>query len=148
MTRKIKSAIRPTERCICHELRRLTRLVTAHYDHILAPSGLRITQFSILAQIDALGSVTVSKLARLMASDSTTVLRNINSLIRQNLVKVAVGADKRERIIALTPKGRASLQGAFNHWRRAQESFRNIVGTEGAIDLLRAIKRTAPAFGA
>jgi len=102
----------------------------------------------MLAQIDALGSVTVSKLARLMASDSTTVLRNMNSLIRQHLVKVEAGADKRERIISLTPKGRASLRGAFSDWQQAQELFRNIVGIEAAKDLLRAIKRAVQALGA
>jgi hypothetical protein len=37
--------------CACTTLRRAARAVTAAYDAALAPSGLRITQFSILRKL-------------------------------------------------------------------------------------------------
>ena len=37
--------------CACSTLRRAARAVTAVYDAALAPSGLRITQFSILRKL-------------------------------------------------------------------------------------------------
>lgn len=148
MTRTKRPAISPRERCICHELRKLTRLVTSHYDRALAPSRLKITQFSLLAQVDAVGAISVSELAQLMAADDTTVLRAVNGLVRHKLVEVDVGADKRERVVALTPKGRAAIRGAFSHWQRAQETFRDAVGIQSVKSLLRAIKRTMAAVDA
>ena len=41
--------------CACITLRRAARAVTAAYDAALAPSGLRITQFSILRRLARLG---------------------------------------------------------------------------------------------
>ena len=49
--------------CTCTTLRRATRAVTAAYDAALAPSGLRITQFSILRKLARLGPLPVKRLA-------------------------------------------------------------------------------------
>jgi hypothetical protein len=37
--------------CNCHALRQATRRVTQLYDHLLAPLGLRATQFSLLTEV-------------------------------------------------------------------------------------------------
>jgi len=37
--------------CVCNTLRMVTRVVTQLYDDCLRSSGLRVTQFSILAAI-------------------------------------------------------------------------------------------------
>jgi hypothetical protein len=41
--------------CVCSTLRMVSRAVTQLYDDILRPSGLRVTQFSILGAIARLG---------------------------------------------------------------------------------------------
>ena len=43
--------------CVCSTLRMVSRAVTQLYDDILRPSGLRVTQFSILATIARSGRV-------------------------------------------------------------------------------------------
>src|SRR5258705_10557050 len=44
--------------CVCSTLRMVTRAVPQLYDDILRPSGLRVTQFSILGSIERLGAAT------------------------------------------------------------------------------------------
>src|SRR5437016_14005353 len=45
--------------CVCNTLRMVTRVVTQVYDDCLRPSGLRVTQFSILAAIARLGEASL-----------------------------------------------------------------------------------------
>ena len=47
------SVPKPTSGCTCYRLRKLTRRITQHYDTRLAPSGLRVTQYSLLAHLCA-----------------------------------------------------------------------------------------------
>ena len=65
---------------------KVTRLRAA-----LAPSGLRITQFSILRKLARLGPVPVTRLAAEAALDRSTMGRNLNPLERRGLVRIEVG---------------------------------------------------------
>ena len=69
--------------CACTTLRRAARAVTAAYDAALAPSGLRITQFSILRRLARLGPLPVTRLAAEAALDRSTMGRNLNPLERR-----------------------------------------------------------------
>jgi DNA-binding MarR family transcriptional regulator len=104
--------------CACATLRRAARAVTAAYDAALAPSGLRITQFSILRRLARLGPLPVTRLASEVALDRSTMGRNLNPLERRGLVRIKVGnADQRERIAYLTAAGEAAIAAAVPHWR-------------------------------
>src|SRR5881396_1902384 len=48
--------------CVCNTLRMVTRAVTQLYDDVLRPSGLRVTQFSILATIARMGEANLKVL--------------------------------------------------------------------------------------
>ena len=52
-----------TQDCICLAVRQAARHVTQSYDQFLAPAGLRITQFSILAKLKRKGPMTINALA-------------------------------------------------------------------------------------
>ena len=66
--------------CNCSTLRSATRVLTQAYDEVLRPSGLRTTQFSILARLAGVGPVPLSELAELLAMDRTTLARNLRPL--------------------------------------------------------------------
>ena len=101
--------------CACAALRRAARA----YDAALAPSGLRITQFSILRR---LGPLPVTRLAAEAVLDRSTMGRNLNPLERRGLVRIKVGnADQRERIAHLTAAGETAIAAALPHWRKAQK---------------------------
>ena len=114
--------------CACGTLRRAARAVTAAYDAALAPSGLRITQFSILRKLARLGPLPVTRLAAEAALDRSTMGRNLNPLERRGLVRIEVGnVDQRERVAHLTAAGEAAIEAALPHWRKAQERIAALV---------------------
>jgi DNA-binding MarR family transcriptional regulator len=53
-----------TNECICINLRRTTQMITQYYDVLLTPSGLKLTQFSLLQQIRLREPVSITELAR------------------------------------------------------------------------------------
>jgi len=125
-----------SEECTCLAVRQAARHVTQFYDRNLARSGLRITQFSILAKLRRAGPTTINELAALMVMDRTTLGRNVVPLQRGGLVKiVADPGDRRRRKLVLTAAGTARLQGASQAWRRAQARFASAFGAERAADL-------------
>lgn len=108
--------------CLCISLRRAARAVTASYDAAMEPSGLRITQFSILRMLGRRGPISVKRLAAEAALDRSTMGRNLDPLERRGLVRITVGeADQRERVAALTQAGEAAIAAALPFWRAAQE---------------------------
>jgi DNA-binding MarR family transcriptional regulator len=114
--------------CACTTLRRAAREVTAVYDAALAPSGLRITQFSILCKLASLGPLPVTRLAAEAALDRSTMGRNLNPLERRGLVRIEVGnVDQGERVAYLTAAGEAAIEAALPYWRKAQERIAALV---------------------
>src|SRR5580704_14992247 len=70
-------ALSGPEDCNCLAVRQAARHITQFYDQFLAASGLRTTQFSILAKLRRLGPMTINALAADMVMDRTTLGRNI-----------------------------------------------------------------------
>src|SRR5206468_64193 len=101
------------ERCVCLAVRQAARHVTQFYDQFLAPSGLRTTQFSILAMLRRLGPITINALAADLVMDRTTLGRNILPLEREGLITVTKGtSDRRSKELRLTEAGRERLRHA------------------------------------
>src|SRR5215472_12570227 len=73
--------------CVCSTLRMVSRAVTQLYDDMLRPSGLRVTQFSILAAIARLGAANLKHLERALAIDQTTLTRSLNLLERDRVIE-------------------------------------------------------------
>jgi DNA-binding MarR family transcriptional regulator len=135
------------EVCNLLALRQATRRLTQVYDHFLAPSGVRGTQFSILARLRRDGPATIGDLAEAMVMDRTTMARNLKPLQRSRLVTVAPGADRRRREIRLTDKGLATIDEALPLWRRAQQHFETRYGrgeAEKLREMLRDVVLTEP----
>src|SRR5213593_619310 len=82
-------------RCVCNTLRMVTRTVTQLYDDILRPSGLRVTQFSMLAAIGRMGEASLKQLEDALAIDQTTLTRSLNLLERDGLIERASHTDGR-----------------------------------------------------
>ena len=116
--------------CVCTRVRRLDRSLTRLYDDALAPSGPRVTQYALLSRLAALGPVTLSRLADAMATDRTTLTRNLAPLERAGFVAVAAGADRRTRLVRLIGNGEAALSRARPFWRAAQERVTTGFGRE------------------
>lgn len=117
--------------CHCGALRRAARRMSQFYDGKLAPTGLRSTQYSILALLHHVGEVPINELARRMDLDRTTAGKNLRPLERDGLIAIAPSAtDARSRVIALTAKGTAQLMTAVPLWREAQQQFEKSNGLD------------------
>ena len=132
--------------CNCLALRQASRYVTGVYDQVLSEAGLRVTQFSILYTLLGLGPMTVNQMSTQLVMDRTTLTRNLKPLERDALVTTGPSEhDKRERVIGLTPAGKAKVKAVLPLWRRAQETFERNFGSERAVELralLRAVVET------
>jgi DNA-binding MarR family transcriptional regulator len=106
--------------CACKRLRRAARAVTQLYDEALRPSGLRITQFTLLVAVAMGEPVPITRLADALSLDRTTLARDLKPLAGRGLVEITAGADRRMRVVRLTGPGREALGRAYPLWRRAQ----------------------------
>ena len=140
--------IKSVRTCACFNLRKAARAVTQLYDEVLAPSGLRGTQFSVLAVISAAGPATMTDLADILVMDRTTLTRNLKPLLDRALVERGEGEDRRQRPIAITPAGRDALGQALPFWEKAQARIAGGLGAarwKGMIeDLNTAIRLARP----
>ncbi len=116
--------------CACFNVRKAARAITQLYDDVLRPSGLRVTQFSILAVTRRLGPVTVTRLAEETVTDRTTLTRNLKVLSQQKLVRIVPGDDRREREVSLTDRGRAAVAQAYPMWKDVQAQVAQRLGRE------------------
>lgn len=121
--------------CVCGRLRRAARALTQLYDDVMEPSGLRITQFSIIRALLRCGPVRITELARLALLDRTALSRTLEPLVARGLVRIVPGRDARTREVALTRSGKAAYERALPHWRDAQAAVEREIG-ESRIDTL------------
>jgi DNA-binding MarR family transcriptional regulator len=134
---------RKIEICNCFAVRQAARHITQFYDQYLAHTGLRTTQYSILAKLDRMGPLTIGALAEAMVMDRTTLGRNIKPLVREKLV--AVGrerSDRRRKMLRLTAAGTKRVRAAEAAWREAQAKFEAVYGRREAKtlrEMLRAV---------
>ena len=127
--------------CICLAVRQAARHVTQFYDALLAPSGLRTTQFSLLAKLRRQGPMTINALAAEMVMDRTTLGRNVLPLERDGLIRIESGpCDRRSKQLHLTKRGEKRLELAVQRWVEAQTRFESAFGS-GRTSELRGLLR-------
>jgi DNA-binding MarR family transcriptional regulator len=124
--------------CVCVNLRRAARAVSQIYDDALAPSGIKITQFSLLRGVQRNEPVAISVLADELDLDRTTMARNLAPLERDGLVTLAAGEDQRVTEVRLTAKGSAVVARAYPLWEQAQAEIARRLAP-GRVDQLREI---------
>lgn len=116
--------------CVCVNIRRASRAVTKIYDQALKPSGLKVTQFSALMNIDAHGPLNTSALAKILMLERTTLVRNLKLLESAGFIENSPSPDPRERQISITELGRHAIGQAQTHWRAVQLQMKQQIGTE------------------
>ena len=121
--------------CTNFKLRQLTRLVSQHCEPHFAESGLKTTQYSLLAHIDYLGPIAPGELARRMDLDASTLTRNLQPLIQGGWVEMGPGDDARSRTVQVTPEGHAKRQVMKADWKRAQLALNDKLGDERVLKL-------------
>ena len=109
--------------CHCTRLRRAAHAVTRRYDEALAPTGLTVTQFSLMRTISRLEQPHISALAEATGLERSTLGRNLRPLEKAALIEFDQGEDARTKLVRLSRKGKRALEGALPMWQLAQEEL-------------------------
>lgn len=125
--------------CVCYNLRKAARATTRLYEDFLKPTGLRVTQFSVLMATHLRGPITVTKLADLTVTERTTLTRNLTVLEKKGFLHIEAGKDRRERQVTISEKGREAVMAAIPLWDMAQARIEKGLGKDRTGSFLQDI---------
>jgi DNA-binding MarR family transcriptional regulator len=108
--------------CVCTGARRRSRDLTRVFEKAMRGSGVRGTQFTLLATLVQTGPIPTTRLADLQGLERTTLTRNLSRLVRDGLVRIDEGEDRRVRKVSITPTGEEAARRAFPFWKKAQDA--------------------------
>ncbi len=130
LNKKEKAKIQACAGCVCFNLRMAARVITQVYDKALKPTGIRATQFPILAVLAMNGPDSISSLSRFMAMNRTTLTRNLKPIEKLGFIRIENGVDKRSKTVALTEKGEAIIKEILPIWDKVQKQVLRTMGAD------------------
>jgi DNA-binding MarR family transcriptional regulator len=137
-----ETTIHVRDTCLCLAVQRAARALARRFDDALRPYDLTNGQFSLLMSLNRPSPPNLSSVASLLAMDRTTLTAALKPLERRGLVKVVVDpADKRSRLMALTPDGMHLLSEVVPIWKKSHGKLEELL-TAGEHDrLLNGLKK-------
>jgi DNA-binding MarR family transcriptional regulator len=126
---------------MCASLRRTSRALTLLYEEALRPTGLRVTQFTVLQTLSLAGEVTQGELGQILAMDSTTLTRTLNIMGRHGWIAKRRGEDRREWRMRLSKAGQIQFKQVLPHWEKAQTKLRRELGDELSNNLMKLTQK-------
>jgi DNA-binding MarR family transcriptional regulator len=142
----VKPSLRSESPCIVAAMRAATRRLTQLYDEAIAPTGLRITQFHILAELErrAVDPPTVGELAEILTMERSALGQTLRPLARDGLIDL--GHDKRDgrrRPVKLTKAGKGKVARGRRYWAGAHEKFEHFFGENHMVVLRETLRDIA-----
>jgi DNA-binding MarR family transcriptional regulator len=129
--------------CLCLHVQRAARTLARRFDDELRPIGLTNGQFSLMMSLNRPEPAPMAAVASLLGMDRTTLTAALKPLQRRGLLSITRDpADRRGRLLKLTPRGQRLLASAVPVWKRTHASVDAVLGRGGADRLrkdLRAI---------
>ena len=130
--------------CIASAMRAASRRMTLLYDEVMAPSGLRVTQFNILSELQRRSAEppTVSELADILTMERSALGQTLHTLKKDGLVVLdRDDRDSRRRPVSLTQAGRRAVARGRPYWEKAHTRFARFFGDATALADLRTTLR-------
>jgi DNA-binding MarR family transcriptional regulator len=136
---EVARSVRDT--CLCFHFQRAARAVARRFDEAFRPLDLTSGQFTLMMSLSRGEPRNLGTVAAALAMDRTTLTANLKPLERRGLVRVRVDeADRRSRLLSLTPSGRRLIAAAMPLWRQTQAAIeRLVVGPDRLRSDLRAL---------
>jgi DNA-binding MarR family transcriptional regulator len=123
--------------CLCLHVQRAARALARRFDDALRSLDLTNGQFSLLMFLNRPEPPGMAAVASLLAMDRTTLTAALKPLQRRCLLKIAANrADRRGRLMTLTPKGRRLLARAVPVWKSTHLAVEGLL-CDGDPDRLR-----------
>lgn len=130
------------EKQLCFRLYTVSRLVTQAYRPYFEPLGITYPQYLVLLILWEQDNLPVSDIASRLMLDTNTVTPLLQRMEREGLVARTRGTvDSRQRIVSLTPRGRAMQEKAKDipaclsrKWEGNNPSIEEIVAMTKTLD--------------
>ncbi|MBQ4649793.1 MAG: winged helix-turn-helix transcriptional regulator [Firmicutes bacterium] len=116
--------------CLCINMRHITNVITKLYDKYLEPSGLTVSQYSLLRHIQRYQPCSIETLASSMFIDRTTISRTLKPLAPKGLFEDISPENSRCHMYQLTEKGEQFVTEARKLWLQAQSKIETTLGPE------------------
>ncbi len=116
--------------CYCIGIRRAANAVTSFYDSALEPTGLTVNQFSLLKNLDCLGSGSISDIAAYVGLERTTLTRTLKPLAAGGYIQDVSERGRRGKKLQLTDLGKETLNKGIPLWESVQSEIENRLGKE------------------
>jgi len=131
--------------CLCLHARMTARALTRHYNQELAPSGLEVTEFSLLGSMSLELDDSITDMAKRLAFERSTLVRSLKRLERRGLISTSSTGGRAVKF-ALTPAGRMALQQAQPLWLIAQLKVKDQLpdNAEPTLMMLDTLRRATP----
>lgn len=114
-----ETTLRVRDQCLCLATQRAARALARKFDDAFRPLDLTSGQFSLLMSLNRPAPPSIGAVASLLVMDRTTLTANLKPLAKRRLLQIVVDpADKRSRLLRLTPAGLALLKRAVPIWER------------------------------
>lgn len=126
------------QHCTNSAIRRAARQLGQLYDDIVATSGLKGTQVTLMSQIARSGKegTPLKPLAEGLVMDLSALGHTLKPLTRDGLVElISDERDGRVRRARLTPLGAQKQEEALALWRDAQGRFDAVFGAERSAEM-------------
>lgn len=137
--------------CLCLHVQRAARALARRFDDAFRPLGLTNGQFSLLMSLNRPEPAGMAAVAKLLAMDRTTLTAALKPLRRRGLIRIkSDSADRRARLMMLTPKGRRLLARAVPVWKSTHLAVEGLLGDREPDRLrnnLRALSKETAASG-
>ncbi|MEV4456396.1 MarR family transcriptional regulator [Microbispora sp. NPDC049633] len=119
----------------------LTRTLIAAETPILREHGLSMWAYAVLLGLDDRPVRTQAALAESIGADKTRIIRVLDDLQRRGLIERSPDpADRRVRLLSITPEGRRVRDGAQAGIRRMEEALLARLPDEDRAAFLRALR--------
>jgi DNA-binding MarR family transcriptional regulator len=124
-----ETTLRVRDSCLCLHLQRAARALARRFDDALRPLSLTNGQFSLMMSLNRPEPPGMAAVASLLAMDRTTLTAALKPLQRRALVNITADpADRRARLMTLTPKGRRLLVQAVPIWESTHLAVEGLLG--------------------
>ncbi|MDO5345379.1 MAG: MarR family winged helix-turn-helix transcriptional regulator [Lachnospiraceae bacterium] len=120
--------------CYCTNLRRSANAISDFYDEELKGTGLSISQYYLLINLQRLGRANITHWAEFVGLERSTMVRNIKVLQSRCFIEVAEGHGK---TFQLSEIGEKALLSAIPVWNKTQQRMKEFLGEEDSKAILR-----------
>ncbi len=135
-------AKRLNSHCLCIQMRRAAKQISALYDNALSPAHITIAQYFLLRVLTTMEGCGTGELATAVGLEKSTLVRNLKILQANGLIEDRSLPGSRARQLYITDRGQKALDIALPLWLSAQEQVKAVLGDErkSFINLLNVLE--------